>query len=79
MCLYDIRTGKAERRIVMNVSLPSAHPGRSRVSAISEGDELTTRLARLADEIQLVGLEPDITYRPPARLGRPQPVHVRSS
>jgi hypothetical protein len=61
----------------MNVSLHCAYPGGSVVSAIgARNDELTTRLARLVDEIQLVGLEPDITYRPPARLGRSQPVHV---
>lgn len=62
----------------MNVSVHSAHPGGRRAKAISERGEADASI-RSADEIQLVGLEPDITYRPPARLGRPQPVHVRSS
>ena len=62
LCLYDVRTGKAERRIVMQVS-------RARLrQAVAYSHAVPGKLPLVV---------PDITHRPPPRIRGSQHVHFR--
>lgn len=70
MCLYDIRTGKAERRIVMAVSLAhltlNPHFGRLTASTLVIG----------LDALQRPLMVPDVTHGHATRIRGSQLVHI---